>query len=596
VASVAPGRGGYLPELSGGATALAGRRADASTLTGGTNGTNGHARANGHAIEVERVRPRPKFLGEALTFDDVLLVPGRSDVLPHDVDTSTWLTRRIHLAIPILSSPMDTVTEARLAIALAREGGLGIVHRNLSIEAQAVEVDKVKRSEAGMIVEPVTLRAEDTLADAEAVMERYHISGVPITDERGKLVGILTNRDTRFETDPTRPIHELMTREHLVTAPVGCTLDEAKEILRRHKIEKLPIVGDDGTLKGLITVKDIQKKVQFPKATKDDRGRLCVGAAIGVGPEAQARASELAEAGVDVICVDVAHGHAQIVADLVRWIKSRYDVDVMAGNVATAEATEFLIQAGADAVRVGIGPGSICTTRVVTGAGMPQLTAVMEAARAAQPYEVPVIADGGIQYSGEIAKAIAAGADVVMLGSLLAGVDESPGEIIIFQGEHFKIPGDGLAGRDAPARLHARPLRPGGRVQNRAGRDRGARALQGQAGRPDLPTRRRLDLGDEVRRRGERPRDANQSPVRARLCLRPARESPPRHHHHQRGSQLRGEVAAARLHLDHVHFRAARLFWHRLAMGLECLDVEPHRVLDVGESIRHSVALRNAAR
>jgi IMP dehydrogenase len=397
------------------------------------------ARANGHAIEVERVTPRAKFLGEALTFDDVLLVPGRSDVLPHDVDTSTWLTRRIQLAIPILSSPMDTVTEARLAIALAREGGLGIIHRNLSIEAQAVEVDKVKRSEAGMIVEPVTLRANDTLADAEAVMERYHISGVPITDEHGKLEGILTNRDTRFETDPTRPIYELMTREGLVTAPVGCTLDDAKEILRKHKIEKLPIVDEDGLLKGLITVKDIQKKVQFPRATKDDRGRLRAGAAVGVGPEAKERVSELAEAGADVICVDVAHGHSEVVADLVHWIKGRYgDVDVIAGNVATAEATEFLIQAGADAIRVGICPGSICTTRVVTGAGMPQLTAVMEAVRAAEPHGIPVIADGGVQYSGEIAKAIAAGADVVMLGSLLAGVDESPGDIIIFQGEHFK--------------------------------------------------------------------------------------------------------------------------------------------------------------
>jgi IMP dehydrogenase len=387
--------------------------------------------------EVERLLPRVKFAGDALTFDDVLLVPGLSDVAPQDVDTRSVLTRRINLAIPILSSPMDTVTEARLAIALAREGGLGIIHRNLSVEAQATEVDKVKRSEAGMIVEPVTLRPTDTLADAEVVMERYHISGVPITED-DKLVGILTNRDTRFETDPTRPIYELMTRDGLVTGPVGITLDAAKEILRKHKIEKLPIVDDEGTLKGLITVKDIQKKIQFPNATKDDRGRLRVGAAVGVGPDAQHRVGELVDAGVDLICIDVAHGHTRVVADLVRWIKSNTAADVVAGNVATAEATRYLIESGADAIRIGVGPGSICTTRIVTGSGMPQLTAVYESARAAEPFGVPVIADGGIQYSGEIAKAIAAGANVVMLGSLLAGVDESPGEIIIFQGEHYK--------------------------------------------------------------------------------------------------------------------------------------------------------------
>ncbi len=390
------------------------------------------------SLEIERLLPRQKFVGEALTYDDVLLVPGRSDVLPQEVDTTTTLTRRITLAIPILSSPMDTVTEARLAIALAREGGLGVIHRNLSIEAQAIEVDKVKRSEAGMIVEPVTLRATDKLADAEAVMQRYHISGVPITDEHGRLVGILTNRDTRFETDPERPISELMTREGLITAPVGITLDEAKEILRRHKIEKLPIVDEHGVLKGLITVKDIQKKVQFPNATKDDRGRLRVAAAIGVGPEARDRARELIAAGADVIVVDLAHGHSGIVIEMVRWLKEHFDVDVIAGNVVTAEGVRDLIEAGTDAIRVGIGPGSICTTRVVTGAGMPQLTAVLECARAAEPSGVPVIADGGIQYSGDIAKAIAAGANAVMLGSLLAGVDESPGEIIIYQGEHFK--------------------------------------------------------------------------------------------------------------------------------------------------------------
>lgn len=386
---------------------------------------------------VERLDSRPKFLPEALTFDDVLLMPGRSDFHPQDVDTHTFATRRIALTVPVLSSPMDTVTEARLAIALAREGGLGIIHRNLSIEAQAIEVDKVKRSEAGMIVEPVTLRPTDTLADAEDVMQRYHISGVPITED-GRLVGILTNRDTRFETDASRLISELMTREGLITAHMGITLDDAKEILRKHKIEKLPIVDDAGMLKGLITVKDIQKKVQFPRATKDERGRLRVGAAIGVGPDAKERASEMIAAGADAIVVDVAHGHAEIVARLVSWLKERHDVEVIAGNVATAEATRFLIEAGADAIRVGIGPASICTTRVVTGAGVPQLTAIYECAREAGPYGIPVIADGGIQYSGDIAKAVAAGAHVVMLGSLLAGVDESPGDIIIFQGEHFK--------------------------------------------------------------------------------------------------------------------------------------------------------------
>ena len=388
-------------------------------------------------LHVERLDPVAKFAGDALTYDDVLLRPGRSDVPPQASETATWLTRRVRLETPILSSPMDTVTEARLAIALAREGGLGVIHRNLSVERQAAEVDKVKRSEAGMIVEPVTLRPNDTLADAEVVMERYHISGVPITED-GRLVGILTNRDTRFETDPTRPIYELMTRENLVTAPMGITLDDAKEILRRHKIEKLPIVNDEGMLKGLITVKDIQKKVQFPRATKDEHGRLRVGAAIGVGADARDRATELVDAGTDVIVVDVAHGHSEAVIELIRWLKSRFDVDVVGGNVATAEGTRDLIEAGADAIRVGIGPSAICTTRIVTAAGVPQLTAVLECSRAGQEFGIPVIADGGIKYSGDIAKAIAAGANVVMLGSLLAGVDESPGEVIIFQGEHFK--------------------------------------------------------------------------------------------------------------------------------------------------------------
>ena len=379
-----------------------------------------------------------KLVGIGLTFDDVLLVPAESAVLPKDVDTRTRLTRNIDLNIPIVSAAMDTVTEARMAIALAREGGIGIIHRNLSIEEQVAEVDKVKRSESGMIVEPVTLRPTDKVRDALAVMERYHISGVPITDEEGRLVGILTNRDLRFEDDLDQPVANLMTKENLITAPVGTTLDEAREILHKYKIEKLPVVDERGILKGLITVKDIQKRIQYPNATKDAQGRLRVGAAVGVGPDALERAAALVEEGVDVLVVDTAHGHSRAVIEMVRAIKSRWDVDVIAGNIATGEAARALIEAGADAVKVGVGPGSICTTRVVAGVGVPQITAIMDVARVARAYGVPVIADGGIQYSGDIAKAIAAGADSVMLGSLLAGVDESPGEVILYQGERFK--------------------------------------------------------------------------------------------------------------------------------------------------------------
>ncbi|MCX2726658.1 IMP dehydrogenase [Thermomicrobium sp. 4228-Ro] len=379
-----------------------------------------------------------KLVGIGLTFDDVLLVPAESAVLPKDVDTRTRLTRHIELNIPIVSAAMDTVTEARMAIALAREGGIGIIHRNLSIEEQVAEVDKVKRSESGMIVEPVTLRPTDKVRDALAVMERYHISGVPITDEQGRLVGILTNRDLRFEDDLDQPVANLMTKENLITAPVGTTLDEAREILHKYKIEKLPVVDEHGILKGLITVKDIQKRIQYPNATKDAQGRLRVGAAVGVGPDALERAAALVEEGVDVLVVDTAHGHSRAVIEMVRAIKSRWDVDVVAGNIATGEAARALIEAGADAVKVGVGPGSICTTRVVAGVGVPQITAIMDVARVARAYGVPVIADGGIQYSGDIAKAIAAGADSVMLGSLLAGVDESPGEVILYQGERFK--------------------------------------------------------------------------------------------------------------------------------------------------------------
>jgi IMP dehydrogenase len=379
-----------------------------------------------------------KFAKEGLTFDDVLLVPAESRVLPNDVSTRTRLTRSVELSIPVVSAAMDTVTEARLAIALAREGGIGIVHRNLSIEAQAAEVDKVKRSESGMIVEPVTLPPGALVRDALGLMARYKVSGVPITDAGGVLVGILTNRDLRFETDVEQPVSALMTSRNLVTAPVGTTLEEAEEILHRHKIEKLPVVDGDGRLCGLITVKDIQKKIEYPQATKDERGRLRVGAAVGVGPEAAERAQALVAAGADVLVVDTAHGHSSGVLEMVRKIKDAVAVDVIAGNVATGEATRALLDAGADAVKVGIGPGSICTTRVVAGVGVPQVTAIYDCAEVAAAEGVPLIGDGGMTTSGDIAKAVAAGADTVMLGSLLAGTEEAPGEVILVQGERFK--------------------------------------------------------------------------------------------------------------------------------------------------------------
>jgi IMP dehydrogenase len=379
-----------------------------------------------------------KFAKEGLTFDDVLLVPAESAILPNEVSTRTRLTRQIELELPIVSAAMDTVTEARMAIALAREGGIGIVHRNLSVAAQAAEVDKVKRSEAGMIVEPVTLSPHDRVADALALMETYRISGVPITDDEGRLVGILTNRDLRFEDDTGRPVSELMTSENLVTVAVGTTLEDARAVLHQHKVEKLPVVDRDGHLKGLITVKDISKRVQYPHATKDEQGRLRVGAAVGTGAEGIERAEALVAEEVDVLVVDTSHGHSQGVLEAVRELKGRFDVPVVAGNVATPEATEALIDAGADAVKVGMGPGAICTTRVVAGIGVPQVTAVYDCAQVAARHEIPLIADGGINFSGDIAKAIASGADTVMLGGLLAGTDESPGEVVFHQGEQFK--------------------------------------------------------------------------------------------------------------------------------------------------------------
>jgi IMP dehydrogenase len=389
--------------------------------------------------EVERLLAlERKFAKEGLTFDDVLLVPAESGVLPGEVSTRTRLTRTIELEIPIVSAAMDTVTDARMAIALAREGGIGVVHRNLSVAEQAAEVDKVKRSEAGMIVEPVTLSPDDRVADTLALMANYRISGVPITDQNGFLVGILTNRDLRFEDDHGRRVAELMTRQNLVTVPVGTTLEEARAVLHRHKIEKLPVVDEDGRLKGLITVKDIEKRIKYPRATKDEQGRLRVAAAVGTGTEGMERAAALVAEEVDVLVVDTSHGHSQGVVEAVREIKARFDVPVVAGNVATPEGVEALIDAGADAVKVGMGPGAICTTRVVAGIGVPQITAVWECAQTATRHDVPVIADGGVQFSGDIAKAIAAGADSVMVGGLLAGTDESPGEIVFHQGEQFK--------------------------------------------------------------------------------------------------------------------------------------------------------------
>lgn len=380
-----------------------------------------------------------KFGMRGLTFDDVLLIPAASDVLPHQVELKTQLTRDITLNIPMISSGMDTVTESRMAIAMAREGGLGVIHKNMSIEEQAHEVDKVKRSEHGVIVDPIFLSPQNLLSDAAEIMEKYKISGVPIT-EHGKLVGIITNRDMRFETDLTRQIGSCMTKDSLVTAPEGTSLEEAKAILSEHRIEKLPLVDGDGNLKGLITIKDIEKATKYPNSAKDGSGRLLVGAAVGVSKDLYDRLDALVSAKADVIIVDTAHGHSAGVLRTLKEIKQAYPhIPVIAGNVATAAGTEALIEAGADAVKVGIGPGSICTTRVIAGIGVPQITAVYESAQVGRRYGIPIIADGGIKYSGDIAKAIAAGANVVMMGNILAGTDESPGETVIYQGRSYKV-------------------------------------------------------------------------------------------------------------------------------------------------------------
>lgn len=381
-----------------------------------------------------------KIIKEALTFDDVLLIPARSEVLPRDVQTRTRLTNNIYLNIPIISAGMDTVTEARLAIAMARQGGIGIIHKNMSIARQAEEVDRVKRSESGVIVDPFYLSPDNLISEAEALMSKYRISGVPVVNQDKKLVGILTNRDLRFVRDYNRPIAEVMTDKGLVTAPVGTTVEEAKEALQEHKIEKLPLVDENNVLKGLITIKDIEKAEQFPNAAKDKQGRLLVGAAVGVSEDTMERVAALIKAEVDIIVVDTAHGHSVGVLKTVGKIKETYpEMEIVAGNVATAEATEDLIKAGADVVKVGIGPGSICTTRVVAGVGVPQVTAIYDCAERARKFNIPVIADGGIKYSGDIVKALAAGADTVMLGSLLAGTEESPGELEIYKGRSYKV-------------------------------------------------------------------------------------------------------------------------------------------------------------
>jgi IMP dehydrogenase len=381
-----------------------------------------------------------KIVGEGFTYDDVLLLPAKSGVLPRDVDVRTHITRKITLNIPLISAAMDTVTESSMAIALAREGGIGILHKNMTIARQAEEVDRVKRSESGMILDPVTVRADQRVRDVLQLMNKYKISGIPVVDHDHRLIGIITNRDLRFDPDEDQLVSEIMTREGLVTAPVGTKLEQAKKILEKHKIEKLPVVDRGGVLRGLITFKDIQKKIRHPNACKDEHGRLRAGAAVGVRAETEERVAELSKAGVDLVIVDTAHGHSQGVLDMIKKLRRKFpDLEIVAGNVGTAEAARDIVRAGADAVKVGVGPGSICTTRVIAGIGVPQITAIMECARVTSAAKLPLIADGGIKQTGDIAKAIAAGADAVMIGGLFAGVDESPGDKVLYEGRSFKL-------------------------------------------------------------------------------------------------------------------------------------------------------------
>ncbi len=493
-------------------------------------------------------------LSTALTFDDVLLVPRHSTVIPSEVDVASWVTRNIRVNVPLLSAAMDTVTESRLAIAMAQQGGIGVIHKNLSPEEQASEVDRVKRSESGMIVNPITLSPENRIFEALELMKKYRISGVPITQDgskEGRLVGILTNRDLRFETNLDRAISDIMTRDPLFTVPVGTTLEQAREFLHRHKVEKLLVVDDRFMLKGLITVKDIQKMVKYPQASKDSLGRLRVGAAIGVGRDAMQRAEALVAAHVDMLVIDTAHGHSQGVLDMVKQMRRAYpNVDLVAGNVATAEATEALIERGVDAVKVGIGAGSICTTRVVAGIGVPMITAVADCARAAAPHKVPVIADGGIRYSGDITKAVAVGASAIMIGSLFAGTDESPGEMILYQGRSFKeYRGMGSLGamrrgsRDRYFQdefdLDANPeaaekLVPEGH--------RRPRRAQGQRRGDDSAAHRRPARRHGLLRLQGHPDAAARSQAHSREPRRAARRPRARRHHHEGSAELSGGI------------------------------------------------------
>lgn len=494
-----------------------------------------------------------KFATLGLTYDDVLLLPGASEVLPNAVDISSRISRNVRVNIPLLSAAMDKVTESRMAIAMARQGGVGVLHRNLSIEDQVNQVDLVKRSESGMVTDPITVHPDATLAEADALCAKFRISGVPVTDPAGKLLGIVTNRDMAFESDRSRQVREVMTPMPLVTGKVGISGVDAMELLRRHKIEKLPLVDDAGVLKGLITVKDFVKAEQYPNAAKDAEGRLLVGAAVGASPEALERAQALAGAGVDFLIVDTSHGHNSNALNWMAKIKSSVGVDVIGGNVATRDGAQALIDAGVDGVKVGVGPGSICTTRVVAGIGVPQVTAIYEAALAARAAGVPVIGDGGLQYSGDIGKALAAGADTVMLGSLLAGCEESPGELLHQRQAVQVVPRHGFPRGDAVPRtgplVLQGPLLPGRRGLGRQAGARGHRgsgALPRPAGQRAAPARRRPSPDHGLRGRRLHRRDGDQGPLRPHHVRGAKGEPPARHPDDGRGAELQQEVTRQR--------------------------------------------------